>query len=358
MTIPITLLTGFLGAGKTTLVARLLRDARFSDTAVIINEFGEVGIDHLLVERVPEQAVVEMTSGCLCCTVRGDIRRALLMLQHRSENGELPLFARVVIETTGLADPAPVIQTLMTDPQLARRFHLASVVTIVDAANGAATLVLQPEAVKQIAVADRLIVTKTDTAAGAAGLPDLLTVLRLINAAAPIDYAASPAFDLRRIADGSGFNPAAKGPEVLAWLDAEAHAQVHAGHHHGVDHHDASHDVTRHGDEIRSFCLTIDAPMSALGFGFAMDLLAGNVGSDILRVKGLVAIADYPDRPVVVHMVQHIVSTPARLDVWPSDDRRTRLVFITRNLDPAIFANFFDRWARASPSALAAMEHA
>lgn len=295
-----------------------------------------------------------MTSGCLCCTVRGDIRRSLLMLLHRSEMGELPLFARVVVETTGLADPAPVIQTLMSDPQLQRRFRLASVVTVIDAVSGSATLGRQPEAVKQIAMADRLIITKTDMPPGAAALPVLLTDIYALNSAAPITYAAAPKFDLRGTLEGGGFDPAAKSAAVLAWLDAERHAQVYVGHH---DHdHDHDHDVTRHGDDIRSFCLTIDQPMSRLGFGFAMELLAANVGADILRVKGLVAIADYPDRPVVVHMVQHVVSTPARLETWPSEDRRTRLVFITRNLDPQIFANFFDRWASASPSALAAME--
>jgi len=354
--IPVTLLTGFLGSGKTTLVSRLLRDPRFSDSAVVINEFGEVGLDHLLVEHLRDDAVIEMTSGCLCCTVRGDIRQTLLMLQHRSEAGEIPLFSRIVIETTGLADPAPVIHTLMSDRRLDARFRLARVATVVDAVNGLATLDTHAEAVKQAAVADHLLVSKTDTPEGQAGLAALVARLRELAPGAVVKDVNAPGFDLRALVDDGGvFDATAKPAQVLDWLNAEAHAQVHVGHGHH-EHGAHSHDVNRHSDAIRAFCLTLDRPMSRLGFSFAMELLASHQGPDLLRVKGLVAIDEYPDKPVVVHMVQHMVQAPARLEAWPSDDRRTRLVFITRNIPPEPLAGFFERWTSADPATLTPVE--
>ena len=367
--IPVTLLTGFLGAGKTTLLGKLLRDPRFSDTAVLVNEFGEIALDHLLVEAVPDNITIEVTSGCLCCTVRGDIRQALMMMLHRSEQGELPLFSRLVIETTGIADPAPVIQTLMGDILLAQRYQLASIVTVVDAVNGLSTIEVHNEARKQIAVADRLVITKTDTDQGQAALAKLTAALQALAPGASISDAHSPEFALGRLIDDERvFDPAAKPAVVLGWLAAEGHAQLEVGraHDHGRhshahihdkhSHDENPHDINRHGDDIRAFCLTLDRPLDLRAFGFAMELLASNQGPDILRVKGLVAIAEYPDQPVIVHMVQHMLHVPARLDAWPSDDRRTRLVFITRCIDPEPLAQFFDSWTRFEPSHLETME--
>ncbi|MGY2734623.1 CobW family GTP-binding protein [Sphingomonas sp. UYP23] len=347
--IPVTLLTGFLGAGKTTLIARLLCDPRFSDTAVVINEFGTVGIDHLLVQHLRDDAVIEMTSGCLCCTVRGDIRQALLMLYHRAEIGELPLFSRLVIETTGLADPAPVMHTLLSDARLETRYRLAQVVTVVDAAHGFETLDAHREAVKQIAVADRLLVTKTDTPDGKAALPRLRERLESIAPGAPIVESQDADFDLRAVLqDSGGYDPDAKPSEVLEWLNAVAHEQIYVGQAHNTAGH--GHDIDRHSEAIRSFCLTLDEPISQLALSYALELLASNQGPDILRVKGLVAIEDYPLRPVIIHMVQHMIHTPSRLEAWPSADRRTRIVFITRNIDPAQVAHFFARWIHTYPA--------
>lgn len=368
--IPVTLLTGFLGAGKTTLLSRMIRDPRFSDSAVIINEFGEVALDHLLVEGVPDDMTVEVTSGCLCCTVRGDIRRALLMLHHRSQQGELPLFSRLIIETTGLADPAPVIQTLMGDHRLARLFQLVAIVTVVDAVNGAATLDNHFEAAKQVAVGDRIVISKTDTEMGREELPELRRMIGGIAPGARIFNVNAPDLDLRALfSDELVFDAAARPQAVLDWLAVDAHEQVHAGEHrhnvvsadahnhaHHADDNGHSHDVNRHSADIRAFCLTIEQPMSMDAFSLAMELLSANQGPDLLRVKGLIAIDEYPERPVVIHMVQHMVHAPARLDAWPGDDKRTRLVFITRNIDPEPLARFFDSWARSEAKQFISLE--
>jgi G3E family GTPase len=331
--IPVTLLTGFLGSGKTTLVSRVLADPRFSDTAVVINEFGEVGLDHVLVEAAPE-TIVEMTSGCLCCTVRGDIRQSLVMLLERSERGELPLFSRLIIETTGLADPVPVLHTLMADPRLVRRYRLAQVVTCVDAVNGRHTLATHEEAVKQVAVADRLLVTKTDMQPLS---PELRARLAQLNPSAMLLQTQSAEFNLRLLADDTAhFMPDAKSTDVLGWLKAD---------HHVHDHHHDDLDVNRHGDSIRSFCIELEKPMSRFAFSVAMELLAANQGADLLRVKGLVALEEHPDQPVVIHTVQHIMHPPVRLDRWPSEDHRTRMVFITNGIAKETLQQFFAAWA-------------
>jgi G3E family GTPase len=330
--IPVTLLTGFLGAGKTTLVSKVLADPRFSDTAVVINEFGEVGLDHVLVEAAPE-TIVEMTSGCLCCTVRGDIRQSLVMLLERSERGELPLFSRLIIETTGLADPVPVIHTLMADPRLVRRYRLAQIVTVVDAVNGLSTLINHEEAQKQVAVCDRIVLTKTDVQTLSEGLAEKLHAL---NPAATLTDVHSAEFNLRELADDAAhFSPDGKSVDVLAWLNAEKYEH---------DHHHHAHDVNKHSDSIQSYCLTIEAPMSRFAFSVAFELLAANQGPDLLRVKGIVKLAEHPDQPVVIHAVQHIVHPPRRLDAWPSDDTRTKLVFITNNISKESMQAFFAAW--------------
>ncbi len=335
--IPVTLLTGFLGAGKTTLVSRVLNDPRFADTAVVINEFGEVGLDNVLVEAAPE-TIVEMTSGCLCCTVRGDIRQSLVMLLERSERGELPLFSRLIIETTGLADPVPVIHTLMADPRLVRRYRLAQIVTVVDSVNGIATLAQHTEAAKQVAVADQILVTKTDVQKISDGLRAQLAAL---NPAARIIDVHGADFNLRDLADDTAhFSPEGKSLDVLGWLKAESYAHDH--HHHNVD-------VNRHSDKIQSYCLIIDEPISRFAFSVAFELLAANQGPDLLRVKGLVKLAEHPGQPVIIHSVQHIVHPPRRLDAWPSADTRTRLVFITSDIPRSAMEQFFAAWTTPNP---------
>lgn len=355
--IPVTLLTGFLGAGKSTLLSAVLRDPRFSDTAVVVNEFGEVGLDGALIAHAPEQ-IVETTTGCLCCTIRGDIREALVRLHARMTAGEIGGFSRLVIETTGLADPAPPIQTLIADPRLARRFALAGVVTAIDAVNGDATLDRHEEAVRQVAVADRIVLTKTDLARDPASRRDLDALAARLQALTPgaaiLDRNA-PAFDLRRLFDMAAFDPGAKTMDVRSWLNAEpldVDGHSHQEHRHGHAHgHDHRHDVSRHGADIHAFCVTLDEPVPTMGFTTALELLIANQGPELLRVKGVVCLAEKPERPIVIHGAQHVFHDPVILDAWPDDDRRTKLVFITQGVGRAPVDAFLRAWCAVGSAA-------
>jgi G3E family GTPase len=339
--LPVSVITGFLGSGKTTLLKNLLQQPDMADTAVVINEFGEIGLDHLLVEEAKEDTIL-MSSGCLCCSIRGDLIDTLRRLYKRRDRGEVPRFKRLVIETTGLADPAPILQTLIGDPLLSAFYRLDGVVTTVDAVNGMDQLDRQFESVKQAAVADRLVLTKTDLAA-AEQCQALEARLRVLNPAAPLLPVAHGAVAAEQLFNAGLYNPAEKSPDVARWLKEEAYAQAEADHHYDHDHshrdgHDhAPHsplDVNRHDDHIRAFCLTYDRPIAWDKFVNWIEMLITMRGADLLRIKGILNIAG-SDAPIAIHGIQHLFHPPATLRGWSGEDRRSRIVFITRDLERA-----------------------
>ncbi|MDX2142050.1 MAG: GTP-binding protein [Rhodospirillaceae bacterium] len=330
--LPVILLTGFLGSGKSTLLNAWLHSRELSNTAVIVNEFGDIGIDHALIAASNDNTI-ELSTGCLCCTVRGDLVNTLRELSSKRSRGEVRAFDSVVIETTGLADPAPVLYALMTYP-VSTRYRLRQVITAVDAVHGESTLARYPEAMKQAAVADQVIITKTDLAADAAHslahhLASLNPGMRLhfsslTKMTMPLDFKTVDIYD-----------PATKGDEVAAWLSAEQYqhditsAHSHAHDAHGHDGH--ARNVNRHSAGIVSFSFTFQEPLAWEHVAHWLDALVVAHGDDLLRVKGILQIAGR-DRPVVVQAVQRLFHPPMTLDAWPRGERKSQIVFITRGL--------------------------
>ncbi|MGB6174842.1 MAG: GTP-binding protein [Methylocella sp.] len=342
---PLTIVTGFLGAGKTSLLNALLRDPALARTLVIVNEFGEIGLDHLLVERLDGDMLV-MTSGCLCCSIRGDLIAALEDILRRRDNGRIAPFQRVMIETTGLADPAPVLHTIMAHPYLMLRFRVDGVVTLVDTVNGNATLDAHEEAVKQAAMADRLVLSKTDLlTAGSGSLRDLRARLKKLNPGAVLLDAAKGEATAGALLDAGIYDPDRKIPDVRRWLNAEAfaahEADDHSAHVPRHPHGDGSQgegengDVNRHDARIRAFCMRHEAPLAPAALDLFLELLRNAHGPKLLRVKGIVALGDDPLAPVVIQGVQHVFHPPLRLPAWPDADHGTRMVFILRDMEPS-----------------------
>ncbi|MAM56197.1 MAG: GTP-binding protein [Salinicola sp.] len=342
--IPVTLLTGFLGSGKTTLLNRLVRQPDMDRTLVIINEFGEIGLDHRLFSATDETEVVALESGCLCCTIRGDLARTLRDAPWRYAREGRRQFDRVVIETTGLADPAPILHTLMTEPRLVGQYRLDGIVTTVDAVHGSATLDQHAEAIKQAAVADRLLLTKAD-----------LVPLEALAALARRLGEINPGAGQRHIVQGEIEAAALTGlglmggdgtrPDLARWIDAYAQPPSLAGLAFstgpagagplltpaGSDASDPTRDPNRHDDRIRAHCFTLEAPIELGRFEAWLELMTALMGENMLRIKGILNLAGR-ERPTVIHGVQHIFHPPLELDAWPDADRRSRLVFITRDI--------------------------
>jgi G3E family GTPase len=320
MRMPVSLITGFLGSGKTTLLSRVLGDRRMARSLVLVNEFGEVGLDHLF---------MDLQSGCVCCTIQGDLDRTLRDIARRRAKDETPPFDRVLLETTGLADPAPILQLLLNHPMISHDYRLDSVVATVDALNGARQLDEHVEAVKQAAVADRLLISKTD-------LAEINTSARLrarleeLNPGAPLFEVVQGDIDPALLFDSGPFDPAGKSDRVQQWLNAEAHD--HDGHHHAEQH-----DRSRHDAHIASFCLTFEEPLDWDRFNRWLMAVRASWGERLLRVKGVLDVAG-ESQPLVIHGVHRTFHPPTLLARWPDADRRSRLVFITRDLDRATVA--------------------
>ncbi|KUF11405.1 CobW family GTP-binding protein [Pseudoponticoccus marisrubri] len=335
--LPVTLLTGFLGAGKTTLLNALLSDGAAGRIAVIVNEFGEAGLDHDLIEHVGEEVVL-MQSGCLCCSVRGDLSRTMADLLARREDGALA-FDRVVIETTGLADPGPILQTLLVDPFLARRTRMDGIVTVADAANGPATLDAQFEAVSQVAMADLVVLSKTDLVQ-----PDRVVMfeerLRAINPDIRILHAVRGAGIAGQVWGLSGLRQGAAAADVLAWTRAPEPAADPLANLSGLARATPpAQTLSPHDSRIGTASVILDDPVPDAVFDLWLDTLIALRGPDILRVKGIVFLEGI-ETPFVFHGVQHVFDPPVPLQDWPGGDRRTRIVVIARDITrPALQRN-------------------
>jgi len=326
--LPVSIITGFLGSGKTTLINRLVKRPEMNRVAVIVNELGEIGVDNDLVETSSEQMML-LNSGCLCCTLRTDLQETLRELFVKRRNGEIIDFERVIVETTGIADPAPVMQTLMTDSLLLDQFRLDCVITLVDAFNSPSQLDSFSEPVKQVALADRVVVTKTDLAP-AAQVEALERRLREINPRARFTRALNGEVDPAFLVDVGLTNTKSRLEEVERWLggdEKEAHGEDGHGHHH-------------HDEAITTFTLRFDKPFGWQAFTQTIEVLTALRGPDLLRVKGLVNV-EGKNGPMVVQGVQHLFHPPIELAAWPGPDHSTRLVFITKGIPRQTVENLF-----------------
>jgi G3E family GTPase len=342
--ITISVLTGFLGSGKTTLLSRILKDPRMEHAIVIINEFGEVGLDHMLVESSQEN-IVQLNNGCMCCTIRGDLADTIKDIMKRRKEGNIPEFDRILIETTGLADPTPIVHTILTDEVLSGFFQAGGVVTVVDAECGWDTLDNHSESIKQAAIADSVIFTKTDIAD-----PDkaakLEERLRTINPGAKYYISSAADFDPVILFESGLFDVSSKKPEVQAWINSEAYGEKASKAPRlftPVNPSSIKLDPSIHKDPVESYVIIRDKPFSSMAIGLLIMFLEQLQNSEILRMKGIIHLEDTPDTPLVIHGVQHVFHPPVLLEKWPDEtDKRSKIVFITKNVPKAAIEELFD----------------
>ncbi len=340
--IPVSLLTGFLGSGKTTLLNYLVRQPALSDSAVLINEVGDIGLDHHLM-RSAKPDVVLLEGGCLCCTVRGELTETLRDLLFKRGRDGIPKFNRVLIETTGLADPAPILQTLISDPIVAQHYRLDGVITTVDGVLGMNELDRHFESVKQAAVADRIVLTKADAAA-ALDLETLEARLRELNPAAPIYRSEQGRVDPEVLLNAGLFDSSRKIPDVARWLAASAYRPVART---SLFSGTTAEPARSHDAQVRSFTLSFNEPIPWAGLVAAMEMLLSFRGDDLLRVKGILNL-EGQTQPLVLHAVQTVLYPLSKLEAWPDDDHRTRLVFIVRDIDPAFVEDVLTQFMNAA----------
>ena len=327
--IPVTVITGFLGSGKTTLLSSILKKKEMQKTAVIINEFGEIGLDHALIEHTDEN-IVELQSGCICCTIQGDLNKTLIDLFDKMMNGKVSSFNRILIETTGLANPVPIIHTLMSSIELIRIYSLDGVITVVDSINGEKTLDLHEESLKQLALAEKIILSKTDIV-DKDEINSLIYRIKEINPVSQIVFSKFGNIPLEEIFGLGAYDPYKKSEDVKKWLAAEKYKDKK---------HHQHHDVNRHNENIRAFSMMSENPVNMIAFSFFRDMITAALGANLLRMKGIINIAG-EERPAVIHGVQHIFHPVQWLEKWPDNDRRTKLVFITQNIKKEQIEDFF-----------------
>ena len=354
--IPVTLVTGFLGSGKTTLINAALRSPELAKTLVVVNEFGEVGLDQKLFAKSSDSVVV-LENGCLCCTVRSDLVGTLNSLFHARQAGETPFFDNVVIETSGLAEPGPVLQAFLSEPTLEGLYRVASVLTLVDAVNWPGTSEQHDQSVRQVALAERIRITKLDLVRGDGDEARawILGELRRINPSAEIGFVDWTSAAVANLLTSRGFDAADPKADPRPWLNVDAHRDGSHAHADSCD-SDHAHHGHAHKSEfnhlkdraIESFVLTREAPLSRDELQFLLDGIAQNLGSGLLRVKGLVNIAEEPGRPAVIQGAQHLLHTMSWLDQWPDGDHRTQIVFITQGIPRANLRDVIDLLDRVS----------
>jgi G3E family GTPase len=358
--IPVTLVTGFLGSGKTTLINAALSSPELAKTVVVVNEFGEVGLDHQLFASSSDSVVV-LENGCLCCTVRSDLVGTLNSLYHARQAGEIPTFDKVVIETSGLAEPGAVLQAFLSEPTLDGLYRVAGVLTLVDAVNWPGTSEEHEESVRQVALADQIRITKLDMVTGDRqdGLSRICLDVRRINPSAEIAEVDWSSSAVAKLLTFPGFDMADPQADPRPWLNVQAYQKPaddldacgedhHHHHHHEHDHARPAHSHHLERKGIETFVLTRESPLMREEIQFLLDGIAQNLGAGLLRVKGLVNVAEEPGRPAVIQGAQHLLHTMTWLDRWPDNDHRTRIVFITQGIPRDNLKDIIDLLDRVS----------